>query len=208
MTGVHDLPLFIVAGLLLNLTPGVDMALVASRSAALGFRAGAAAALGVAAGCLLHTLAAALGVSALVAQSAAAFTLLRWLGAAYLVWLGVAMLCARLVAVPKGAAPPASSLGRLFAQGFLTNALNPKVALFFLAFLPQFIAADAPDKGLAFVLLGLLFNLNGTLVNIALAAIVAMLRERVVAPARWRLWFTRGVGVLFVALGLRLAIKG
>ena len=208
MTGVHDLPLFIVAGLLLNLTPGVDMALVASRSAALGFRAGAAAALGVAAGCLLHTLAAALGVSALVAQSAAAFTLLRWLGAAYLVWLGVAMLCARLVAVPKGAAPPASSLGRLFAQGFLTNALNPKVALFFLAFLPQFIAADAPDKGLAFVLLGLLFNLNGTLVNLALAAIVATLRQRIAAPARWRLWFTRGVGALFVALGLRLAIKG
>lgn len=206
LAGIHDLPLFAAAGLLLNLTPGADMALVSARSAAQGWRAGAAAALGVGTGGLLHTLAAALGLSALLAGSATAFTVLKLAGAAYLVALGLAML--RPPRRAAAAAPPPAPLRRIFMQGLLTNALNPKVALFFLAFVPQFIAADAPHKALAFVLLGLVFNINGTLVNLAIAAAVATLRRRLGPPGRAGRWFARGVGALFIALGLRLALDG
>jgi threonine/homoserine/homoserine lactone efflux protein len=204
---IHDLPLFVVAGLLLNITPGADMALIGMRSASQGFRAGAAAALGVGAGCFVHVAAAALGLSALVASSAAAFTLLRWAGAAYLVWLGIALLRSRPAgASTTSAPPPPGALARVFAQGFLTNALNPKVALFFLAFLPQFIDAQATHKLPAFVLLGAIFSVNGTIVNLAFAALVVGLRRRWQGAARAGMWITRGVGALFVALGARLAL--
>ena len=212
--GIHHWPWFISAGLLLNLTPGVDMALVASRSATHGWRSGAAAALGVGAGCWVHTAAAALGLSALLASSDLAFTALRWVGAAYLMWLGIALLRSR--AAPPTAGPGAAGASvptphwqRVFAQGFLTNALNPKVALFFLAFVPQFISADAPHKALAFVVLGTVFVVNSTLVNLGLAALVVALRRRLGAGAgvqRLGAWLNRGVGVVFVVLGLRLAL--
>jgi threonine/homoserine/homoserine lactone efflux protein len=207
LDGIHDLPLFIGAGLLLNITPGADVALIAARSSAQGFRAGAAAALGIGAGCMLHALAAALGVSALLASSATAFTLVRWIGAAYLVWLGIAMLRSRAAPAVATAAPVPTRWGRVFAQGFLTNALNPKVALFFLAFVPQFIDALAPNKALAFVVLGVIFNINGTLVNLGFAWGIAALRQRFQrGSGRVGLWLTRGAGALFVAMGLRLAL--
>jgi len=206
--GVHDLPLFVAAGLLLNITPGVDLALIATRSATQGFRAGAVAALGVGAGCLVHVAAAALGLSALIASSATAFALLRWAGAAYLVWLGVGMLRSRVVDPQAEASPherPAAPLSRVFVQGFLTNALNPKVALFFLAFLPQFIDAATPSKLPAFVVLGSIFAVNGTAVNVGFAALVAFARQRWRGGARLGSWITRGVGALFIALGVKLA---
>lgn len=213
LDGIQNWPLFIAAGLLLNITPGADMALIASRAAGGGFRAGAAAALGVGAGCGVHIAAAALGLSALLAGSATAFTLLRWVGAAYLVWLGVALLRTRAGrATPTlqvGGGPAALAWRRVFAQGFLTNALNPKVALFFLAFVPQFIAADAGRKAAAFVLLGVVFVVNGTLVNLGVAWAVATLRARLgqrPGSARLGPWVNRGVGALFVVLGLRLAL--
>ena len=203
--GVHDLPLFIAAGLLLNITPGADLALIGARSAAQGFRCGAAAALGVGAGCFVHVAAAALGLSALIASSAAAFTVLRWLGAAYLVWLGIGLLRGSGTSPSAETAGPAMTWRRSFAQGFLTNALNPKVALFFLAFLPQFIDAAAPDKALAFIGLGALFAVNGTVVNVAFAALIARLRGALGSqPAAGR-WLARGVGAAFIALGVRLA---
>ncbi|NRF68773.1 LysE family translocator [Aquincola sp. S2] len=212
LDGIHDLPLFIAAGLLLNITPGADIALIAARSGAQGFRAGAAAALGVGAGCMLHAAAAALGLSALLAGSATAFDVIRWIGAAYLVWLGISMLRTKSTSGGDSAAvasvPPAR-FGRVFLQGFLTNALNPKVALFFLAFVPQFIAAGTPHKAQAFLVLGLIFNINGTLVNLGFAWGIAVLRARLAGGSgrcRWTLWLTRGVGALFVALGLRLGL--
>jgi threonine/homoserine/homoserine lactone efflux protein len=204
--GVHDLALFIAAGLLLNITPGADLALIGARSAAQGFRSGAAAALGVGAGCFVHVAAAALGLSALIASSATAFTVLRWLGAAYLVWLGIGLLRGGAAAAADAAPLPAANAWRSFAQGFLTNALNPKVALFFLAFLPQFIDADAPHKGWAFVALGTVFAFNGTVVNVAFAALVARMRRAFGGPGSIGRWVSRGVGVLLVALGVRLAL--
>lgn len=212
LDGIHHWPLFIASGLLLNITPGVDMALVLRSSAAQGLRAGAAAALGVGAGCWVHTAAAALGLSALLASSTTAFTLLRWLGAAYLVWLGLNLLRSRPAVAPTAAAAaPATATPwrRLFAQGFLTNALNPKVALFFLAFVPQFIRADAANKPLAFIVLGTVFVVNSTVVNLVLAWAAAALRQRLgdgPALRRLGLWLNRGVGALFVALGLTLAL--
>ena len=205
LAGVHDLPLFVAAGLLLNITPGADLALVGARSAAQGFRSGAAAALGVGAGCFVHVAAAALGLSALIAGSAAAFTVLRWAGAAYLVWLGIGLLRGSVGSSPSSVATSGLSLRRSFAQGFLTNALTPKVALFFLAFLPQFIDPAAPHKALAFIVLGTVFACNGTLVNVAFAALVARLRGAFGAGASAGRWLGRGVGGLFVVLGARLA---
>jgi threonine/homoserine/homoserine lactone efflux protein len=204
--GVHDLPLFIAAGLLLNITPGADLALIGARSAGHGFRSGAAAALGVGAGCFVHVAAAALGLSALIASSATAFTVLRWVGAAYLVWLGIGLLRSSGGAAAASTPSPAMSTWRSFVQGFLTNALNPKVALFFLAFLPQFIDANAPNKALAFVALGTVFAFNGTIVNVAFAALVARVRQAFNGPHSVGRWVSRGVGALFVALGVRLAL--
>ncbi len=152
----------------------------------------------------MHVAAAALGLSALIASSAAAFTVLRWIGAAYLVWLGIGLL--RSSGASAASLPsPALTTWRSFAQGFLTNALNPKVALFFLAFLPQFIDVDAPHKGWAFVALGTVFAFNGTLVNVAFAALVAHMRRVFAGPRSIGRWVSRGVGALFVALGVRLA---
>src|SRR5579883_5211 len=207
MLGIHDFWLFVVAGLLLNVTPGPDMAYIVARSAALGWRSGAVAALSISAGCFVHIAAAALGLSALIATSAVAFSLLKWIGAAYLVYIGIAMLRAAPAPTqaPASRIEQATPLRTVFWQGFLTNALNPKVALFLLAFLPQFINADAPSKPLAFAVLGLVFNLNSAFWNLAVAALAARLAAT--RPyARARLWLQRAIGGLFVLLGLRLAL--
>ena len=134
MLGIHELWLFIVSGLLLNVTPGPDTVYIVGRSVQLGWRGGAAAALGVCTGCLVHVFAAAIGLSALLAASSTAFTLVKWAGAAYLCFLGVKMLLSRQPAPADGVDATASgavSLRQVFWQGALTNALNPKVALFF-----------------------------------------------------------------------------
>lgn len=206
MPGVHDFLIFVAAGLLLNITPGPDMLYIVGRSSTQGFRAGAAAALGIGAGCLVHIAAAALGVSALLAASATAFMLLKFVGAAYLVYVGISLLIARTDShgAPEVALAPASTR-EIFMQGFLTNALNPKVALFFLAFVPQFIAADAPNKALAFVFLGVVFNFNGTLWNLAVAWFTARASARL-KDGRLTAWLNRCIGAFFVYLGVRLAV--
>ena len=207
MLGIHELWLFIASGLLLNITPGPDTAYIVGRSLQLGWRGGVVAVLGIEAGCLLHVLAAAIGLSALLAASSAAFTLVKWAGAAYLCFLGVRMLLAG-TATPVAAAAigtGAISLRQVFVQGALTNALNPKVALFFLAFLPQFVAADSPHKAAAFALLGLIFIFNGTLWCLGVAVFTAGAASRVRKSGRAFAWINRGLGGLFVYLGIRIA---
>ena len=209
MLGIHELWLFIVSGLLLNVTPGPDTAYIVGRSVQLGWRGGAAAALGVGTGCLVHVFAAAIGLSALLAASSAAFTLVKWAGAAYLCFMGVKMLLSRRPAPDDGVATTASgavSLRQVFWQGALTNALNPKVALFFLAFLPQFVAADSPHQALAFLLLGLIFIFNGTLWCLGVAAFAARAASRVRRSGRAFAWLHRALGGLFVYLGVRVAL--
>ncbi|WP_308494475.1 LysE family translocator [Duganella levis] len=181
MFGIHDLTLFIISGLLLNLMPGPDSLLIMTRSATQGWRAGSAATLGICTGTMVHILAAALGLSALLSTSAAAFTVVKWIGAAYIVYMGIGMLRARLRGEePQAEAPAVQPLAwrKIFLQGFLTNVLNPKVALFFLAFVPQFIAADSSNKPLAFIILGAIFNFNGMLYCHGLALFTAFASTR------------------------------
>src|SRR5207245_2762172 len=147
---------------LLNITPGPDTAYIVGRSVQLGWRGGAAAALGIGAGCLVHIVAAAVGLSALLAASSTAFVIVKYAGAAYLCYAGMRMLFARGEGneVRPKAGNGTTRIRAVFWQGVLTNALNPKVALFFLAFLPQFVDAASSNKPLAFLLLGLLFDIN------------------------------------------------
>src|SRR5436190_15612610 len=152
--GIHQRWLFILSGVLLNVTPGPDTAYIVGRSIQLGWRGGAAAATGISAGCLVHVFGAAIGLSALLMASSAAFTVLKWAGAAYLLVTGVQMLLSHSRPLAEAAvAGNETSLARVFWQGALTNVLNPKVALFFLAFLPQFVTAESAHKMLAFLAL-------------------------------------------------------
>ena len=206
MFGTHDLLLFVVTALVLNATPGVDMLYTLTRTLQHGWRAGLIAALGIIVGCVVHTIAAALGLAALLAASAWAFTAVKWIGAAYLLWLAWEMLCAaagRDVDTPQARVPASEPLGRIFVQGFLTNVLNPKVALFFLALLPQFIAADAPNKPLAFLFLGAVFIVNGALFLFALVALAQSAR-RFGANRYVRCALNAIGGALFAALAVRL----
>ena len=208
MFGIHDLPLFVISGLLLNIMPGPDSLLIMTRSATQGWRAGVAASLGIGAGTLVHIFAAALGLSAVLSTSATAFTVVKLAGAAYILYMAVGLLRARRA---DSAAPalvlPALPYRKIFAQGFLTNVLNPKVALFFLAFVPQFIDTDAPNKALAFVILGCIFNFNGMLWCSGLALTTAKASERIKLNPTVSLWLNRATGGLFVWLGVKLALS-
>ncbi|MBX3635510.1 MAG: LysE family translocator [Rubrivivax sp.] len=192
----------------LNATPGVDFLLTVSRTLAGGARAGVVAALGISAGCVVHALAAAFGLAALLALHPGAFALIQWAGAAWLAWLGLALL--RRAWRGDGAAEPAVA-GRAatvrwsveFRTGLLTNLLNPKVALFFLAFLPPFVPAGSPDKTLSFLLLGAWFVLQGTAFLLLLVALAARMARWQASPVARRGLSALGGG-LFLALALRL----
>ena len=207
--GLHSLPLFALAVLVLNATPGVDMLLTVGRTLAGGARAGLAAAAGINAGCVAHVLAAAFGLAALLAVSNAAFAFVKGAGALYLLWLAWGMLRAAwrpklLTAAPQGvAAAPLVSLAADFRRGLLTNVLNPKVALFVLAFLPQFIAGDSAHKTLAFLALGGLMVAQGTLFLVLLVAVSARLRRVGSSPVLARSLNAMGA-TLFVAMAWRL----
>ena len=212
MPDAQHLFLFVVAGLLLNLTPGPDVLYIVTHALKSGVRAGVVAALGINAGCFVHVFAAAVGVSALLAASATAFTILKWVGAVYLLFVGIRLLFVHAGALrwgsPSGSPPPyekAPTLWQVFRGGFLTNALNPKVAIFFLAFVPQFIAPDTEHKALAFVLLGTLFNVNSIAINSGWALAAAWM-ARHGAVQRGMHWLDRAAGAMFIAFGLKLAL--
>ena len=211
MPDTPQLLMFIAAGWLLNLTPGPDVLYIASSALKHGARAGLVAALGIVSGCFVHVFAAALGVGALLATSSTAFALLKWLGAAYLGWIGLRLLLGSGARsrwpLAKLAAPEPAPLWRLYRQGFLTNALNPKVALFFLAFVPQFIAPASADKFSAFVVLGLLFILNSLPINFGYAWLAGWAARRVGKVSQAMRWLDRAAGLMFVGFGLRLAMS-
>jgi len=211
---IDQLLLFMAAGVLLNLTPGPDVLYIVTHALRRGSRAGMVAALGITAGCFVHIFAAAVGVSALMAASATAFTVLKWAGAAYLVYVGLRLLLAKTgSAIQLGAAGAYSTsatgqngLKIIFLRGFWTNVLNPKVALFFLAFVPQFIAPGVENKPLAFLLLGLLFNFNGLWVNLGWAVAAAWLARRAGVVQQSMHWLDRIAGAMFVGFGIKLAL--
>lgn len=206
ITGIENPLVFLGAGILLNLYPGPDTLYIIGRSLAQGRGAGVCAALGISSGALIHTLLGAFGLSAVLAASASAFTIVKYLGAAYLIYQGVRLILDRSVPVtPKSNGQIRSGLLRIYRQGVLTNLLNPKVAVFFLAFLPQFISATSPNKVLSFILLGLIFITTGTIWCIIVAlfssAIASWLHDSGSNTGRLR----QINGLLFMLLGLRLA---
>jgi threonine/homoserine/homoserine lactone efflux protein len=214
--GIHNLWLFIFAGWALNVTPGPDVFFQITQALKGGLRAGVAAMLGVLVGCLVHVAAASLGVSALIAASSTAFTLLKWLGAAYLIYVGVKMLLVKPAPNAMNLESPCASsikntglkhLKTIFIQGFWTNALNPKVALFFLAFLPQFISPQAAEPALAFAALGLLFILNSVPINLGYVLLASWVSQRMSSLQRGMLWLERAAGVMFIGFGVKLAFS-
>jgi RhtB (resistance to homoserine/threonine) family protein len=206
MFGIHDFGLFLCAGILLNLTPGPDTVYILGRSIAHGRRAGVASALGICVGSIFHTGAAAFGLSAFLATSAWAFSAVKLAGAAYLIFLGVRTLLQREHALHVPAEFERNNPAAAFRQGILTNVLNPKVALFFLAFLPQFIESAAPSKMAAFLILGFTFVTTGTIWCLVLAWFAARVSGRLRGNARIAAALNRAVGSLFIFLGLRLAL--
>jgi RhtB (resistance to homoserine/threonine) family protein len=203
--GIHDFGLFIAAAILLNLTPGPDTAYILARSMAQGREAGIAAALGISVGTILHTCAAALGLSAILATSAVAFSAVKWLGGAYLIFLGLEMILDQSgqLSLPSNFRSRTSIAA--FRQGILTNVLNPKVALFFLAFLPQFIDPASNTKVVAFLTLGFTFVTTGTLWVLIVARFASGFSQRLRKNETKAHYLNRAAGALFVFLGARLA---
>jgi threonine/homoserine/homoserine lactone efflux protein len=208
MFGTQHLWLFVVSGLLLNITPGQDTLYIVTRSVAQGRAAGWWSVLGISSGSVVHTLAAAFGLSAILATSAYAFTVVKLAGAAYLVYLGVKMLLERPAAALPGIDVPAAreSAWAIYRAGLLTNVLNPKVALFFLAFLPQFVAPDATSRVTAFLFLGAVFVFNGTLWCLVLVLCASALSGRLRRNASGARRLRQATGAVFVGLGARLAL--
>lgn len=207
MFGVVDLGVFVVAGLILNITPGVDVLYITNRSGVQGSRAGVVAALGIGAGCVVHVLAAAFGLSMILVSSALAFSVVKYLGAAYLIYLGITTFLSLKQKEGRKSRPSTIlPLTKIFWQAALVNILNPKVALFFMALLPQFVSPTAENPALAFLFLGVLFNVNGTLVNILFALFASTLALKIKAGSTLPRLLKPVVGALFIILGIRLAL--
>lgn len=203
--GIQHYWLYAGSCLLLNVTPGQDTFYILGRTLAQGKESGLASVLGIATGCLIHTVAATLGLSALVAASPVAFGAVKWLGAGYLVCLGLRMMRSQPAAgAERGRA--GTGFWPVYRQGVLTNVLNPKVILFFLAFVPQFIAADSPNKPGAFLLLGSTFVTTGTLWCLGLVGFASLANRFLGAGTRASPLLNRVTGCVFLGLGLRLAM--
>lgn len=199
--------IFALASLVLNITPGADMLYVATRSTSQGMKAGIISALGIGAGCLLHIIAAVVGLSAIVANSAVAFSIIKFAGASYLIYLGIKTFLNKKYVFAKEKIIEQKSYSSIFWQGVLTNVLNPKVALFFLAFLPQFIDTSRENIHWQILLFGSWFNFSGTIVNI----LVAILFGKIGGWLSRSVWFVKIqnklTGLLLVALGLKVALS-
>ena len=206
MLGTQHLALFVVSGILLNLTPGQDTFYIVGRSVAQGRRAGILSVLGIVAGSVVHTLAAAFGLSAIIATSANAFLVVKWVGAAYLVYLGAKMLFERPASAGQPAVFARESSWAIFRAGLLTNVLNPKVALFFMAFLPQFVAPAAESRILTFLFLGAVFIFNGAIWCLVLALGASAMSRRLRRNPSAGALLKRASGAVFVGLGVKLAV--
>ncbi|WP_322010657.1 LysE family translocator [Paraburkholderia sp. J12] len=211
MLGITHFGFFCVAVFLLNVTPGPDTAYIVGRSVAQGRSAGLVSALGISAGCCVHALACAFGLTALLAASATAFTVVKFVGAIYLVYLGTRLIFSKAeapaqapeTATARTAAP--RPLRQLFLQGFWTNVLNPKVVLFFVSFFPQFVSAESGHKALAFLALGVVFLLMSTVWNSFVAWVAGSVTRRFSGKPGVKKWLDRTVGTAFVGLGVKLA---
>lgn len=208
MFGIENFTAFLLAGILLNLTPGSDTMYILGRSMAQGRRAGVYSALGISAGCFVHLFFTAFGLSMLITQSPVAFAAVKYAGAAYLLYLGINMLWTSAATNWQATeAQDVVSYRKLFLSGVLTNVLNPKVALFFMAFLPQFVQKEYSQSPIPFLLLGLTFNLTGTIWCLLLALSSGTIAYQFRARPTIKKWLDRFAGAVFIGLGIKLAFE-
>ena len=203
---IENFWMFALTGLLLNLTPGNDMLYVIARSSGQGTKAGVISALGIGAGCFVHIFAAVIGLSALMARSALAFEIIKYIGAFYLIYLGIRSILSKKRSLAVQPKMEKLSRNKIFWQGVLTNILNPKVALFFLAFLPQFITIKG-NTSLQIFFLGTWFNLVGTLVNIMVALLFGKVGSWLSKSPGFLQWQERITGMILIGLGIRVALS-
>jgi RhtB (resistance to homoserine/threonine) family protein len=207
MFSFQNLYLFFIASLLLNLTPGNDMLYVASRSVSKGIKGGIVSALGVFAGCFVHISAAVLGLSIIISKSAYLFQLIKYAGAAYLIYLGIKTLWSKTSVNLDEEQSTKANYWKLFKQGAVTNILNPKVAVFFLSFLPQFIDASSSFFKFQLFILGLWFAVQGTTVLIIVACIFGKTKDFFKRnPKVWRIQ-EKITGLVLVGLGIKIAVS-
>jgi threonine/homoserine/homoserine lactone efflux protein len=207
MISLHNYLLFVLAAVALILVPGPDMLYMLGRCVAQGRRAGILSAIGFNLGGYVHITAAVLGLSAILAASATAFTVVKWVGAAYLVYLGISTLWRKQGPLTVEAVAGGVRGRTILWQAFLSDVLNPKVALFFLALLPQFVDKDAPHPALQILLLGLTVSVIALPTNILIVCCADRITGSFRRNASVSLWLRKGLGVLFIALGLRIAVE-
>lgn len=207
MISGHDLLIFLTASILLNIAPGPDTLYVLTRTVAQGRRAGILSSIGACSGALVHVSAAALGLSVVLATSAIAFTVVKYAGAAYLVYLGIRTLRARETVTIEKARPSRASGWRVFRDGIVVDVLNPKAALFFMAFLPQFVKPAAGHATLQFFALGLIVIAIALVWESLLVLFAHRVTRRLSANRNVSRWLNRALGTVFIALGIRLALE-
>jgi threonine/homoserine/homoserine lactone efflux protein len=202
---IDNFMIFAFASLMLNITPGSDMLYVATRSTGQGVKAGIISSLGIMTGCFVHIIAAVLGLSFILQESATAFSVVKYLGAAYLIYLGIRSFLSKDNVFAISKTDPESNK-KIFLQGAITNILNPKVALFFLAFLPQFISVDSANASMMILLLGIWFNISGTLVNIGVALVFGKMGNWMSGQQWFTKWQQKLTGVVLFFLGVKIAL--
>lgn len=207
MFGIIHFETFLIAGLILNITPGADTIYILGRSITQGKKAGIVSALGISTGAIFHILFATMGLSVILNQSAMAFELIKYMGALYLIFLGLKTILKKTKngfdAYPKN---EKTDYQRIYLSGILTNLLNPKVTLFFLAFLPQFINPDDVYNPLPFLILGLTFLTTGTLWCLILASFSSRLSNPLRKNDKIKKWLNNTSGMIFILLGIKIAL--
>jgi len=206
MFGIENFLVFLTTGILLNLYPGQDTLYIVGRSVSQGRLGGVFAVFGIVTGAFTHTIIGAVGLSAILLTSARAFTVLKYAGAVYLMYQAILMIRESKVGKPNRLSSiPQRSLLKIYRQGAITNILNPKVALFFMALIPQFISASSPNKSLSFIILGLVFITTGTIWCLFLALFASYFSQKLRRNSTISKWMLRANAGLFVYLGIRLA---
>ena len=198
---------FFIAAILLNLTPGPDIAYVLAHTVKNGLRSGFAALFGVWSGLFLHVVLAAIGLSAILATSATAFLFIKWIGAMYLIWLGIQAIRSKGSSIGPKTGHARTSDRRIYTQGILVATLNPKVAFFFLAFLPQFVVPGAGPASAQLFLHGFLILVVGAFIEPIIIVVGAKLSNQISQNSRVIAWMERSLGALFIGLGIRIALS-
>lgn len=207
MFGIENYLGFVIAGILLNLTPGADTMYILSRSISQGRRAGIYSVLGISTGALIHTLFASFGLSLILAKSAFAFNLVKYIGVAYLVYLGIKMIIEKNNLFDnKNQKIEVTDLMKIYRQGLFTNVLNPKVALFFLSFLPQFINPEFANGPIPFLILGLTFTTTGTTWCFVLAYSASFITQALRNNDKIGKTMQKLSGLVFIGLGIKILI--